>query len=108
MAEVRLVNGVGNEGIVEVFHEGQWGVVCDDEWDDNDAAVVCRMLGYNGPSSATTELNTREAFCMDNVHCHGTEDRLQDCWHISGWSSHNCVYYEGAGVKCRRSTNGNK
>ncbi len=29
-------------GRVEIYHDTQWGSVCDDNWNDNNAKVVCR------------------------------------------------------------------
>ena len=40
-----------HEGRVEIFHEGQWGTVCDDRWELRGGLVVCRSLGYKGVQS---------------------------------------------------------
>nr|KAG5702861.1 hypothetical protein BaRGS_019080 [Batillaria attramentaria] len=44
---IRLVGGSSTrEGRVEILVGHQWGTVCDDGWDSNDAKVVCGMLGH--------------------------------------------------------------
>ncbi|XP_023932815.1 deleted in malignant brain tumors 1 protein-like [Lingula anatina] len=101
---VRLVGGFrASEGRVEVFHHGEWGTVCDDSWDDNDARVVCRMLSYN-PKYSISFYGAHfgrgtGSILMDNVACSGNEASIKDCRH-NGWRTHNCGHSEDAGVRC--------
>jgi len=45
---VRITGGRNpNIGRVEVCLHSTWGTVCDEDWDDTDAAVVCRQNGYS-------------------------------------------------------------
>ena len=46
---VRLVNGtLSSEGRVEVCVNGIWSPICDSDWTQQDANVICNQLGYNG------------------------------------------------------------
>ena len=45
---MRLVDGFdSSNGHVEYCRHRMWSAVCSEGWDNNDARVVCRQLGYN-------------------------------------------------------------
>ena len=93
------VNGTGR---VEIFFGGQWGTICDDLWDMNDARVVCRQLGYlNAAKAFQGHVSSQGSgrIWLDDVNCNGNEQNLSSCSH-GGWGNHNCMHYEDAGVQC--------
>ena len=102
--DLRLANGnLKGEGRVEIFYSGAWGTVCDDDWDINDAHVVCRELGFSKALSAPTSARLfgkgSGPIWLDNVACVGTESSLTNCRH-NGWGRHNCGHNEDASVIC--------
>ena len=129
---LRLVDADGptdDAGRLEVFHNGEWGTVCDDRFDDafDDAstsspasvansapAFACQLLGY-----ATGELVARDDIAamsgapesqpiwLDDVRCaagstHWTgvpPTQLHHCYH-AGWGLHNCSHDEDVHLRC--------
>ena len=79
---------------------GTVGPVCHEDWDLNDATVVCRQLGYFGRveyKHGSTFGRVPDSFAMDRVACTGAEDCLADCSHTI---KVDCCDKEGAGVIC--------
>ncbi|KPP56758.1 hypothetical protein Z043_125592, partial [Scleropages formosus] len=108
-APLRLVGGLEEfEGRVEVYHNGRWGTICDDKWDDVDAEVVCRQLGLGGIPKAWSWAHFGQGsgpILLDAVQCSGNELSLDECLH-PGWEQHNCDHMEDAGVSCSPYTDG--
>ena len=87
---------------MEVYHNGEWGTVCDDLWDLNDAQVVCSELGYGKAIGARRNPSNGQGvgqIWLDNVNCVGTELTIGDCSR-NIWGNHNCNHSDDAGVKC--------
>ncbi|XP_067125647.1 plasminogen-like [Centruroides vittatus] len=101
--KIRLVDGPNKySGRVEIKRFGVWGTICDDLFDDEDAKVICRSLGYSGPATArlggTFGVGTGQIW-LDELECQGTEKSLEDC-PSALWGQNNCNHEEDAGVTC--------
>ena len=106
---MRLVGGSSyNEGRVEIYYNYQWGTVCDDGWDDIDAGVVCRQLGFGPSGTAIGSAGFGQgsgSIWLDSITCTGSESTLASCGHLGVGISRSCYHYEDAGVKCSEGRN---
>merc|ERR1712066_679528 len=99
-SNITLVGGNStNEGNVLVNGKP----INDYRWDDKDAQVVCRTLGFSDKNSTATTRSkfgkvVSTAFSMYDVNCDGTESHISPCPHdaTAGYFS----YSRGAGVIC--------
>ena len=100
---VRLVNGSTRyEGRVEVYHNGEWGTVCDNGWDLTDANVVCHGLHFG--QAVLTRHNSfygqgNGQIWLDELNCPVRGKTIEQCSY-RGWGIKNCTHSGVAGVKC--------
>ena len=88
---------------MEIFTNGQWGRVCSDAWDVDDAHVTCRKLGYVGALDAPEIWSWSyrpELIRLSNVQCNGTEESLCDCVSSGIGNPAPCPAFE-AGAICQ-------
>lgn len=96
----------GTKGRLEIMHNGIWGTVCDDDFNDDAAKVVCNQLGYHGSAKVIKDGEFGPGtgpIWLDQVFCRGNETLLEDCIHWD-WGEHNCEHSEDVGVICNTKT----
>ena len=90
---------------MEVNYNGEWGTVCDDGWNDTDAGVVCRQLGFGSSGTAIGSAFFGQGsgpIFLDSVTCSGSESTLASCGHLGVGVTRSCSHSEDAGVRCDR------
>ena len=104
---IRLADGNSPySGRVEIYRNGVWGTVCDDNWTRLTAQVVCRQLFGSG--SGWVDVNVPAGtgpILMDDVDCSNGQTNLLACSH-NGFGNHNCFHEEDVGVTCSPTSSG--
>ena len=113
--ELRLNDGPTDaEGRLEVFHNGEWGTVCDDRLDNRRNIApqkACQFMGYATgqliPRGTVSRAPDSQPIWLDDVRCfagsnHWTgapAEKLHHCYH-AGWGNNNCSHDENVHLSC--------
>ncbi|XP_045169127.2 neurotrypsin-like [Mercenaria mercenaria] len=93
-----------SSGKVLIEHEGETSFVCSDDFDNADAKVVCRELGYkNGRSYNLMESfpynrYTENEPILSHLNCVGNEAKIKDCDGFRLGNVTSCTWF--AAVLC--------
>ncbi|XP_060607116.1 deleted in malignant brain tumors 1 protein-like [Ruditapes philippinarum] len=104
-SSIRLVNGNGHSGRVEVNYKGQWGTICDSSFDHDDVQVICRSLGlYQGSSYGVAYYGAHFGegegnVVIEDLQCNGYENHISKCASKT-WLSNGCDHSRDVGVDC--------
>ncbi|XP_052263309.1 neurotrypsin-like [Dreissena polymorpha] len=112
---VRLVSNVNNyQGRVEFQYFGVWGTVCNANFSQNDARVICKLAGYETLSYITIHTNVSKYgqgsgnLIVEDLKCNGTETDIDECasypWKENSAKQPCNSHYYDVGVNCRPVT----
>ncbi|XP_049339180.1 deleted in malignant brain tumors 1 protein-like isoform X5 [Astyanax mexicanus] len=105
-AEVRLVGRSRCSGRVEVLHGESWVTVCDADFDQQGAEVVCRELGCGSPVEvlgAAAFGRAEGQMWSEELQCRGNESHMYLC-QTSPSLKPNCSHNKDVGLRCSGHT----
>ena len=88
---------------MEVNYNGKWGTVCNGGWDNTNARVVCRQLGFGSSGIGTGSAVYGQGsgpILLDRVECIGNESTLATCAHLGFGVFRICSHASDAAVRC--------
>ena len=92
-----------NHGRVEMYYEGEWGTVCDENWNIRHTTVACRQLGYSTSFLSYQHrhygVGSGPIFSID---CDGSEGSLFNC---TITKASICNHHQDVAIICRKYTN---
>ena len=92
-------------GRVELCLGNKWGTICRRGWDDMDATVACKQLGFNSDEGAYAfrpglDDGPSMTWLID-VHCTGNERQIINCSYSNDVNEDSmCTKFQDAGVNC--------
>ena len=91
-----------NYGAVQIWKGNRYSLVCADEFDDADASVVCRRMGFPyGKSLCCSAFGLSSGMIeISDVQCTGSEMNIDDCAMTRGFKS--CPSGDYASVVCSK------
>lgn len=102
LESVRLINGTDRcSGRLEVFHNGQWGKICNSNWDLPQAKMVCKELECGAPQQIHSPLNFGNSGGQTGLtsRCAGNVESITQCTLLE--STRPC---EGVSLSCAGKT----
>ena len=88
-------------GPVEIQRFGLWGAICDLDFNDKDAHVICKQLNFKSGYSLSTYRTDGFPTIQGQMSCVGDEANVTDCVRGNFANEHGCYDRDTvAGVFC--------